>query len=107
MDESFCKTWGGFPWFRSDDNHDSIVLRVPPYGGDGRMPWVSLQDDFGDIVHGIFLEPERYHHRPVQAISELIRYEDLAEEFTKGWSSFSSLPPMFSFECVSCADFFF
>jgi hypothetical protein len=87
MDESFCKTWGGFPWFGRDDNDKhGVVLSAPPYGGDGRMPWVSLQDDFGDIVHGIFLNPTQYHHRPVQAISELIRYEDLAKAFTKGKS---------------------
>ena len=85
MDKTFCETWGGFPWFLQDGNDKyGVVLAVPPYGGDGRMPWVSLQDDFGDIVLGIFLDPTHYNHQPVQAISELIRYEDLAKAFTKG-----------------------
>ncbi|KAJ5130688.1 uncharacterized protein N7515_006727 [Penicillium bovifimosum] len=101
MDESFCKTWGGFPWF-GEDGHDKngVVLSAPPYGGDGRMPWVSLQDDFGDIVHGIFLNPTQYHHRPVQAISGMIRYEDLAKAFTKATGKPVGYQPMESWRDI-------
>lgn len=80
--EPFCETWGGFPLVPKENGE--LVLAVPPYGGDGRMPWVSVQDDFGDIIHGILLDPVRYDKKRVQAISSLIRFEDLAHAFTRG-----------------------
>lgn len=82
-EESFCRVWGGFPWY-SEDTNQTVVLAVPPYGGDGRMPWVSLNDDFGDIVHGIFLDPQETHGKHVQAISQMIQFQDLAAEYSEG-----------------------
>ncbi|KAF3403484.1 NmrA-like family domain-containing protein [Penicillium rolfsii] len=81
-EESFCRVWGGFPWY-SENGAGKAVLAVPPYGGDGRMPWLSLQDDFGDIVHGIFLNPTESNGKHVQAISQMIRFEDLAAEYAE------------------------
>lgn len=87
--DDFCRAWGGFPWHKKADG--KVVLSMPPYGGDGRMPWISLQDDLGDIVHGIFLEPGRYDKKQVQAISQIICAEDMAQEFTQG-TSISTVP---------------
>ncbi|KKK12926.1 hypothetical protein AOCH_000471 [Aspergillus ochraceoroseus] len=88
--ECFCQIWGGFPWYRNGQKE--VVLAVPPYGGDGRMPWISVQDDLGDIVHGIFLNPQRYDQKQVQAISQLIKLEDMAKELTKGELLLRTIP---------------
>jgi hypothetical protein len=82
--EDFCRTWGGFPLLKQPNGE--VVLSMPPYGGDGKMPWLSLEDDFGDIVHGIFLDPARYDRHKVQAISQVLRIEDMATELTEGES---------------------
>ncbi|KAJ5192828.1 hypothetical protein N7449_008970 [Penicillium cf. viridicatum] len=92
--EPFCETWGGFP-LAPKENGD-IVLAMPPYGGDGRMPWVSVQDDFGDIVHGILLDPVRYDKRRVQAISTLVVFEDMARAFTSATGTPVQFQPLSS-----------
>lgn len=80
--ESFCQSLGGFPWFKRDTGE--YLLATPPYGGDERMPWVSVEDDFGDIVHGIFLDPDSYHLKTIQGSSELISFEKMVEDFMEG-----------------------
>ncbi|KAJ5629099.1 hypothetical protein N7490_011327 [Penicillium lividum] len=92
--EPFCETWGGFPLVPKENGE--LILSVPPYGGDGRMPWVSVQDDFGDIVHGIFLDPVHYDKQRVQAISSLVRFEDLALAYTRATGTPVKLQPLSS-----------
>ncbi|KAJ5766295.1 uncharacterized protein N7511_003911 [Penicillium nucicola] len=97
-EESFCRVWGGFPWYR--DGREKVTLAIPPYGGDGQMPWVSLEDDFGDIVHGIFLNPSRYNGNHVQAISQTISFEDLAAAFTEATGTAVDYQPLASWTKV-------
>ncbi|KAK5801375.1 hypothetical protein VI817_003587 [Penicillium citrinum] len=96
--EPFCETWGGFPLVPKDTGE--LVLAVPPYGGDGRMPWVSVQDDFGDIVHGILLDPVKYDKGRVQAISSLITFQDLALAFTRATGKSVEFQPLSSWRDI-------
>ena len=48
------------------------------------MPFVSIADDFGDIVHGIFLDPEKWDGKVVHAVSQVMSYSELVETFQEG-----------------------
>ncbi|KAJ5158308.1 uncharacterized protein N7500_007959 [Penicillium coprophilum] len=80
--DPFVDAFGGFPW-NPDPETNEVVFRTPPYGGKGDMPWVSCEVDLGDIVHGIFLNPSKYHQVLVQATSQQIAMHDIAASYTQ------------------------
>lgn len=55
--------FGGFPYF--PDSEGYLTFRVPNWDGKEQVPWLSIADDFGDIVQGIFLNPERFRLIPI------------------------------------------
>ncbi|KAJ5675328.1 NmrA family protein [Penicillium macrosclerotiorum] len=61
---------GGFPFFPDEDG--VLTLRLPQWGSECHrpIPWIAVKEDFGDIVHGILLEPKKYNKKPVQAFSD-------------------------------------
>lgn len=76
--------FGGFP---SVPDADGVVrMRYPSVSGEKEsgIPIVSIKDDFGDIVHGLLLNPEKYDGKTVLAIGEVLEYDELTTQFTKG-----------------------
>ncbi|KAF4494221.1 hypothetical protein FAGAP_9619 [Fusarium agapanthi] len=80
--EDFAPALGGFPF--TTDEEDYLTLRVPRWGGNEEIPFISIGDDYGDLVHGIFLDPKKYNGRLVQGISASETTEKLVSEFEKG-----------------------
>lgn len=83
--DTFVDAFGGFPWHPNPETGD-LVFTTPPYGGKGDMPWLSVENDLGDIVHGIFLDPMRYDKVLVQATSQQITMPGLAKSYMEGES---------------------
>ncbi|KAH7255451.1 uncharacterized protein BKA55DRAFT_688467 [Fusarium redolens] len=77
--EEFAPALGGFPF--TSDEEDYYTLHVPRWGGNEEIPFISIGDDYGDLVHGIFLEPKKYNGRLVQGISASETAEKLVSEF--------------------------
>ncbi|KJZ74001.1 hypothetical protein HIM_06669 [Hirsutella minnesotensis 3608] len=71
--------FGGFPYFPDDEGY--LTFRVPHWGGDERVPFVSVREDFGDIVHGIFLDPVRYKGRVIHGASFMEDFGSLVGDF--------------------------
>jgi hypothetical protein len=82
IDEALAPVLGGFPFQADEDGY--YTLRVPRWGGNEEMPFISLGDDYGDIVHGVFLQPEKYNGQLIQGISQSATATQLVEEFEKG-----------------------
>ncbi|KAF1995503.1 NAD(P)-binding protein [Amniculicola lignicola CBS 123094] len=76
-----CPIFGGFPHVPTDDG--SFVFRVPRWGGKEDVNFISISDDFGDIVHGVFLEPERYNGVLVQGVSDIASFDGVTAAFEK------------------------
>ncbi|KAJ5766292.1 uncharacterized protein N7511_003908 [Penicillium nucicola] len=76
---SFYKGFGGFPWNEDDEGY--LTFRSPLIGGPEHVPWICIDDDFGDLVHGIFLTPMRWNHRVVQAVGDIISFEGVVDTF--------------------------
>lgn len=75
----FC---GGFPFNQDDEGY--LILRLPRWGGTNEILFVSITEDFGDIIHGVLLNPEKYHGKFIQAISVGAKPEELVAVFEKG-----------------------
>lgn len=73
---------GGFPCNKDKDGY--FTCSAPLWGGIEDVPWVSITDDFGDMVHGIFLDPIRWNHRPVQAVADPMSFGEMTRLFSLG-----------------------
>lgn len=71
--------FGGFPYFPDDEGY--LTFSAPNWGGTEQAPWLSITDDFGDIVQGIFLDPERWNGHFVQGVSDPGSFQYLMEMF--------------------------
>ena len=84
--QDYAQAIGGFPYFPDDDGFRT--LHVPQWGADTDMPlpWISLEDDYGDVVHGIFLEPENYDGQVIPVVSDIRTYPEVVETLQSGMS---------------------
>lgn len=60
------------------------MFRVPKWGGKEDVPFISIGEDYGDIVHGILLEPEKWNGRLVQGVSDIESFDDVVAAFEHG-----------------------
>ncbi len=82
VSEAMAPLFGGFPFF--PDGDDLLTLHLPRWGGPGLVNFVGVENDFGDIVHGILLEPATYDGQQIQAVSQLATLDELVDVFQKG-----------------------
>ncbi|KAJ5158314.1 uncharacterized protein N7500_007965 [Penicillium coprophilum] len=81
MQDSLMQTLlDGFP--SKKDNDGYLTCRSPLWGGNEDVPWISIGDDFGDLVHGIFLDPIRWNYRPVQAVADPMSFGEMTRIFS-------------------------
>jgi hypothetical protein len=65
----------------------TFVLRVPRWGGKEEVPFTSIGNDFGDVVHGVFLEPEKWTGKLVQGVSDIKSFPEVVAAFEKSTMS--------------------
>lgn len=84
--KDMARVFGGFPFF--PDENGVTTLCTPRWGTEKDMPagWISVNEDFGDIVHGVLTEPEKYHKKGVEALSDACSFPDVASCFQSGVS---------------------
>lgn len=74
--------FGGFPHFPDEEGY--LTFRVPNWGGDNKVPFLSITDDYGDIVQGIFLDPARWNGHVVHGASQILSFDQLVANFEEG-----------------------
>ena len=79
LDKDSAELFGGFPLMSDSDGY--LTYRLPYYGGNGEVPFVDISHDFGDVVHGMLLDPERWNGRIIHAISEMVTQQDVCQIF--------------------------
>jgi hypothetical protein len=80
--KDLAPVFGGFPYIPSEDG--TLVFRSPKWGGKEDVPFISISDDYGDIVHGIFLEPTKWNGKLVQAVSDIKSWGQAVMAFEQG-----------------------
>lgn len=73
---------GGFP--ELVDSEGYVTFTSPRIGGEGKIQTLSIDDDFGEMVHGIFLDPGKWKNQTVQLMSDAFTYDHLVKSFTEG-----------------------
>ncbi|EYE97682.1 NmrA/HSCARG family protein [Aspergillus ruber CBS 135680] len=84
--------FGGFPHF--PDNEGILTFRTPNWGGEENVPWLSVTEDFGDIIHGIFLSPEKWNNRFVHGVSDPGSFQYLVKSFEAATGRKSRFEPV-------------
>ncbi|KAJ5629096.1 hypothetical protein N7490_011324 [Penicillium lividum] len=78
-DSFLAELLGGFPIHQDRDGY--LNCRVPLWGGREQVPFISVKDDFGDLVHGIFLNPVRWNRAVIQCHGELMSWADMVQAY--------------------------
>jgi hypothetical protein len=73
---------GGFPLDADEEGY--LTLRIPRWGRSDEIPFIALGEDFGDIVHGVLLDPSANDGKLIQALSESATPTELVEAFERG-----------------------
>ena len=73
--------FGGFPHL--PDSEEYLTFVAPKWGGKEDVPFISVADDLGDIVHGMFLDPVRWNGSVVHGCSDICSFDDIASVFGK------------------------
>lgn len=89
LDKATADVFGGFP--TTPDEEGYITFRAPLWGDDEHPSFVSITHDFGDMVHGILLEPEQWDGKSVPAASDVMTFEQLAQTLQNGIYAYSHL----------------
>ncbi|KAG5301946.1 NmrA family protein [Histoplasma ohiense] len=84
--------FGGFPHF--PDPEGFLTFRVPMWGGKEDVPWLSMTDDYGDIIQGLFLEPEKWNGHVVHGVSDIRSFSELVGAFQQVTGKQSRFDPL-------------
>lgn len=69
LSPEYAACFGGFP--TQPDANGILSFASPELGGKGLVPWLAIGDDFGDMIHGLFRNPQQYHGQTVQCFTQM------------------------------------
>ncbi|KAJ3550029.1 hypothetical protein NM208_g204 [Fusarium decemcellulare] len=82
FDPKYTAAFGGFA--TTKDAEGFLTYRVPAMGNDPEsVPWLAVADDYGDFVHGVFLDPEKWNRQYIHGVSESASFSELTAKFQK------------------------
>ncbi|KOS36730.1 hypothetical protein ACN38_g12508 [Penicillium nordicum] len=74
--------FGGFA--RLEDSEGYLTIHLFPMGNAPEStPFTSVRDDYGDIVHGVFLDPETWDKQTVWAVSQPLSFQGFADAYNR------------------------
>jgi hypothetical protein len=97
--EEIAPVFGGFPFIPDAEGY--LTLVAPKWGGKEDVPFISISDDFGDIVQGMFLDPIAVNGQVIHGCSDICSFEDLVSTFEKTSGRKSRFRPLPSWEAFN------
>ncbi|KAF7597141.1 hypothetical protein BBP40_009479 [Aspergillus hancockii] len=88
--------FGGFPFVA--DAEAFLTFRCPRWGGKEDVPFISISDDYGDIVQGLFLDPHRWNGHVVHGCSDILTFDELVTHFQNVTGQKARFQPLESWE---------
>lgn len=80
--DGMARMVGGFALYPDEEGY--LTFRIPQWGGNEEIPFIAIADDYGDLVHGVFLDPSKYHQQFIQGFSQSATATQLVKAFQKG-----------------------
>lgn len=80
----FAEAFGGFPLSPDNEGIHTFTCPVLNVNGGGKIQHIAMADDFGEMIHGLFLDPLRYKNQIVQCLSDAFSFEEMVETFKEG-----------------------
>ncbi|CAG9994362.1 unnamed protein product [Clonostachys byssicola] len=82
FDPKYAASFGGFAMIKDDDGF--YTWKTPPMGNDPEsVPFLAVADDYGDFVHGVFLNPQKWDRKYVHGVSESLSFTDMTAAFQR------------------------
>ncbi|KAJ4189382.1 hypothetical protein NW755_006201 [Fusarium falciforme] len=79
---AYEKAFGGFA--RLEDSEGYLTIHLFPMGNTPEStPFTSVRDDYGDIVHGVFVDPESWDKQTVWAVSQPLSFQGFADAYNR------------------------
>lgn len=67
------------------DDERFLTLETPAMGNEPEsVPWLAAADDYGDFIHGVFLDPQGWNAEYIDGVSQLTSFINLATLSQKG-----------------------
>lgn len=83
FDPKYTASFGGFAMIQDEEGY--LTWKTPPMGNDPEMvPFLAVADDYGDFVHGVFLDPEKWNRQYLHGVSESLSFSDMTAAFQRG-----------------------
>lgn len=91
--------FGGFPHLPDPEGYLTFV--APKWGGKEDVPFLSITEDLGDIVQGMFLDPLRWNGKVVHGCSDICSMDDVVSQFEKVTGRKSRFQPLDSWQAFN------
>ncbi|OJD12176.1 hypothetical protein AJ78_07188 [Emergomyces pasteurianus Ep9510] len=92
LSKEVAPVFGGFPHF--PDPEGFLTFRAPMWGGKEDVPWLSMTDDYGDIIHGLFLHPEKWDGHVIHGVSDIRSFDKIVGAFQQVTGKKSRYDPL-------------
>ncbi|CAI6041219.1 unnamed protein product [Clonostachys chloroleuca] len=80
FDPKYSAAFGGFATTPDADGY--LTYRVPAMGNDPEsVPWLAVAEDYGDFVHGVFLDPKKWDHQYIHGVSDSASFTEMTAKF--------------------------
>ncbi|PKS05823.1 hypothetical protein jhhlp_007652 [Lomentospora prolificans] len=77
--QELAGVFGGFPYV--PDEEGFLTYSTPHWGGDDDVPYIAIRADYGDLVHGVLLDPAKYNGQFIQGFSQSIKSDAAVKAF--------------------------
>lgn len=86
FDPKYNEAFGGFAMVK--DSEGFLTWETPAMGNNPEsVPFLAVADDYGDFVHGVFLDPERWNRKYLHGVSNSSSFSGMTATFQAGKSS--------------------
>ncbi|KAK7430417.1 hypothetical protein QQZ08_002936 [Neonectria magnoliae] len=76
--DDIASLFGGLPYFPDEEGY--LALNWSHRGGNDAAPFAAIGAGFDDSVHGVFLQPRKYHGKFIQGFSQSGSLDDVAKD---------------------------
>ncbi|KAL4766994.1 hypothetical protein BDW60DRAFT_220900 [Aspergillus nidulans var. acristatus] len=79
INPEYAKAFGGFSIYTDDEGY--LTFTSPRVGGQEKVQTISMADDFGEMVHGMFLSPQVWNYCTIPCMSDSFSYKNMVRTF--------------------------